>query len=151
MGSIPTFPTTLLFFDIFDKLKKMETIIAFVLGMSVVAVIALVVVAVIGFVKAIKTEKALNEHIVSISTELDIKNKKIEENRREIQITMDHYERDIHDRIDSVLREQEKQNEDLRRGIDTMTSQMDSRFDKIITKIEKAKEAFIDNKIILKD
>jgi hypothetical protein len=140
-----------LFFDIFDKLKKMETIIAFVLGMSVVAVIALVVVAVIGFVKAIKTEKALNEHIVSISTELDIKNKKIEENRREIQITMDHYERDIHDRIDSVLREQEKQNEDLRRGIDTMTSQMDSRFDKIITKIEKAKEAFIDNKIILKD
>ena len=129
----------------------METIIAFVLGMSVVAVIALVVVAVIGFVKAIKTEKALNEHIVSISTELDIKNKKIEENRREIQITMDHYERDIHDRIDSVLREQEKQNEDLRRGIDTMTSQMDSRFDKIITKIEKAKEAFIDNKIILKD
>ena len=151
MGSIPTFPTTLLFFDIFDKLKKMETIIAFVLGMSVVAVIALVVVAVIGFVKAIKTEKALNEHIVSISTELDIKNKKIEENRREIQITMDHYERDIHDRIDSVLREQEKQNEDLRRGIDIMTSQMDSRFDKIITKIEKAKEAFIDNKIILKD
>jgi hypothetical protein len=140
-----------LFFDIFDKLKKMETIIAFVLGMSVVAVIALVVVAVIGFVKAIKTEKALNEHIVSISTELDIKNKKIEENRREIQITMDHYERDIHDRIDSVLREQEKQNEDLRRGIDIMTSQMDSRFDKIITKIEKAKEAFIDNKIILKD
>lgn len=129
----------------------METTIAFVLGMSVAAVTALVVVAIIGFVKAIKTEKALNEHIVSISTELDIKNKKIEENRREIQITMDHYERDIHDRIDSVLREQEKQNEDLRRGIDIMTSQMDSRFDKIITKIEKAKEAFIDNKIILKD
>ena len=129
----------------------METTIAFVLGMSVAAVTALVVVAIIGFVKAIKTEKALNEHIVSISTELDIKNKKIEENRREIQITMDHYERDIHDRIDSVLREQEKQIENLRRGMDGIISQMDSRFDKIITKIDKTKEAFIDNKIILKD
>jgi F0F1-type ATP synthase membrane subunit b/b' len=151
VGSIPTFPTTLLFFDIFDKLKKMETTIAFVLGMSVAAVTALVVVAIIGFVKAIKTEKALNEHIMSISTELDIKNKKIEENRKEIQIIMDHYERDIHDRIDSVLREQEKQIENLRRGMDGIISQMDSRFDKIITKIDKTKEAFIDNKIILKD
>jgi F0F1-type ATP synthase membrane subunit b/b' len=140
-----------LFFDIFDKLKKMETTIAFVLGMSVAAVTALVVVAIIGFVKAIKTEKALNEHIMSISTELDIKNKKIEENRKEIQIIMDHYERDIHDRIDSVLREQEKQIENLRRGMDVIISQMDSRFDKIITKIDKTKEAFIDNKIILKD
>jgi F0F1-type ATP synthase membrane subunit b/b' len=140
-----------LFFDIFDKLKKMETTIAFVLGMSVAAVTALVVVAIIGFVKAIKTEKALNEHIMSISTELDIKNKKIEENRKEIQIIMDHYERDIHDRIDSVLREQEKQIENLRRGMDGIISQMDSRFDKIITKIDKTKEAFIDNKIILKD
>ena len=129
----------------------METTIAFVLGMSVVAVTALVVVAIIGFVKAIKTEKALNEHIMSISTELDIKNKKIEEHRKELQITMDHYERDIHDRIDSVLREQEKQIEFIRREMDIITSQMDSRFDKIITKIDKAKEAFIDNKIILKD
>lgn len=129
----------------------METTIAFVLGMSVAAVTALVVVAIIGFVKAIKTEKALNEHIMSISTELDIKNKKIEENRKEIQIIMDHYERDIHDRIDSVLREQEKQIENLRRGMDGIISQMDSRFDKIITKIDKTKEAFIDNKIILKD
>ena len=129
----------------------METTIAFVLGVSVAVVIALAVVAVIGFVKAIKTEKALNEHIMSISRELDIKSKQLEEARKEIQITMDHYERDIHMRIDDVLREQEKHLEHTHHRMDDILSQMDSRFDKMITKLEKTKEILVDNKIILKD
>jgi uncharacterized phage infection (PIP) family protein YhgE len=163
----------------------METTIAFVLGMSVVVVITLLIVAVIGFFKAIKTEKALNEHIQIISTELDIRFDKI-------NASLENYSNTAHQRIDEVLREKEKEHEALYRTIDEqikecksalihnveelhrkiqdlgeysnrrmddILSQMDSRLDKLETRLktyvdnnaEMTKLALQTHKITLKD
>jgi arylsulfatase A-like enzyme len=151
----------------------METTLAFVLGMSVVVVIALAVVAVIGFVKAIKTEKALNEQMKGISMEIDNRvtnidrmlneliaevHRRIDETHRSETLEREQISRNIiegdeflHKRMDDVLKESEKHYEHIHRRMDDILSQMDSRFDKMITRIDKAKENLVDNKIILKD
>ena len=151
----------------------METTLAFVLGMSVAVVIALAVVAVIGFVKAIKTEKALNEQMRNVSMEIDNRisnidrmlheliaelHRRIDDTQRGEALERDNITRNriegdefLHKRIDDVLKEEEKHHEHMHRRMDDICSQMDSRFDKMITKLDKAKETLVDNKIILKD
>lgn len=151
----------------------METTLAFVLGMSVAVVIALAVVAVIGFVKAIKTEKALNEQMRNVSMEIDMRinniermlneliaelHRRVDDTHRSEALEREKINRGImegdeflHKRADDILKEAEKHYEHMHRRMDDICSQMDSRFDKMITKLDKTKEILVDNKIILKD
>jgi len=129
----------------------METTVAFVLGMSVAVVIALAIVAVIGFVKAIKTEKALNEQMKDVYREMDMRITNIERMVNEITIqihrTIDDKAQEnektienIHRRIDDVLNQIEIKEEHSHKRMDDILSQMDSRFDKMITKFDKTND-----------
>ena len=143
----------------YRRKKNMETTLAFVLGMSVVVVIALAIVAVIGFVKAIKTEKALNEQMRNVSIEIDNRiskiNRMIDELASEVHRRIDERIREeeserekinrgiiegdefLHKRADDILKESEKHYEHIHRRMDDILSQMDSRFDKMISKLDK--------------
>jgi predicted PurR-regulated permease PerM len=102
----------------------METL-SFVLGMSTVAVIAIAVVAVVGFVKAKKTE----ERLTNLENELS-------RNIAEIYNSIGEVNTQLNNNISDAYR--------------TLTSNTDSRFDKLINTLERdyiTKKNKLDNSI----
>jgi len=102
----------------------METL-SFVLGMSTVAVIAIAVVAVVGFVKAKKTE----ERLTNLENELS-------RNIAEIYNSIGEVNTQLNNNISDAYR--------------TLTSNSDSRFDKLINTLERdyiTKKNKLDNSI----
>jgi predicted PurR-regulated permease PerM len=102
----------------------METL-SFVLGMSTVAVIAIAVVAVVGFVKAKKTE----ERLTNLENELN-------RNIAEIYNSIGEVNTQLNNNISDAYR--------------TLTSNTDSRFDKLINTLERdyiTKKNKLDNSI----
>lgn len=102
----------------------METL-SFVLGMSTVAVIATAVVAVVGFVKAKKTE----ERLTNLENELS-------RNIAEIYNSIGEVNTQLNNNISDAYR--------------TLTSNTDSRFDKLINTLERdyiTKKNKLDNSI----
>lgn len=102
----------------------METI-SFVLGMSTVAVIAIAVVAVVGFVKANKTE----ERLTNLENELSM---------------------NIAEIYDNIGKVNTQLNNDISDAYRTLTSNTDSRFDKLINTLERdyiTKKNKLDNSI----
>jgi len=102
----------------------METM-SFVLGMSTVAVIAIAVVAVVGFVKAKKTE----ERLTNLENELS-------RNIAEIYNSIGEVNTQLNNNISDAYR--------------TLTSNSDSRFDKLINTLERdyiTKKNKLDNSI----
>ena len=147
----------------------METTIAFVLGMSVAVVIGLAVVAVIGFVKAIKTEKALNEQMKEVYLEIDNRITNIERMLNEMIVQLnrriDETQREEELERDKLIRNYIEGDEFLHKRMDEISSQIDSRFDKAVEysksntrnlenyleNLIKKLEEKVNNKIILKD
>jgi len=102
----------------------METM-SFVLGMSTVAIIAIAVVAVVGFVKAKKTE----ERLTNLENELS-------RNIAEIYNSIGEVNTQLNNNISDAYR--------------TLTSNSDSRFDKLINTLERdyiTKKNKLDNSI----
>jgi predicted PurR-regulated permease PerM len=102
----------------------METM-SFVLGMSTVAVIAIAIVAVVGFVKAKKTE----ERLTNLENELS-------RNIAEIYNSIGEVNTQLNNNISDAYR--------------TLTSNSDSRFDKLINTLERdyiTKKNKLDNSI----
>ena len=102
----------------------METL-SFVLGMSTVAVIAIAVVAVVGFVKAKKTE----ERLTNLENELSMNTAEIYDNIGKVNTQL---------------------NNDISDAYRTLTSNTDSRFDKLINTLERdyiTKKNKLDNSI----
>ena len=102
----------------------METL-SFVLGMSTVAVIAIAVVAVVGFVKAKKTE----ERLTNLENELS---------------------RNIAEIYNSIGEVNTQLNNNITDAYRTLTSNTDSRFDKLINTLERdyiTKKNKLDNSI----
>jgi len=102
----------------------METL-SFVLGMSTVAVIAIAVIAVVGFVKAKKTE----ERLTNLENELS-------RNIAEIYNSIGEVNTQLNNNISDAYR--------------TLTSNSDSRFDKLINTLERdyiTKKNKLDNSI----
>ena len=98
---------------------------SFVLGMSTVAIIAIAVVAVVGFVKAKKTE----ERLTNLENELS-------RNIAEIYNSIGEVNTQLNNNISDAYR--------------TLTSNSDSRFDKLINTLERdyiTKKNKLDNSI----
>ena len=98
---------------------------SFVLGMSTVAVIAIAIVAVVGFVKAKKTE----ERLTNLENELS-------RNIAEIYNSIGEVNTQLNNNISDAYR--------------TLTSNSDSRFDKLINTLERdyiTKKNKLDNSI----
>ena len=95
----------------------METL-SFILGMSLVVVIAIAVVAIVGFFKVRSVEKQFNEYKQNFTVEFDNRTKDIHDN-------ITHVNDELHRRIDNTERE--------------VFSQLDSRLDKLETKLTSRK------------
>jgi predicted PurR-regulated permease PerM len=91
----------------------METL-SFILGMSSVVVIAIAVVAVVGFFKVKSVEKQFNEYRQNFTVEFENKTKDIHDSMHQVNDQ-------LHRRIDNTERE--------------VFSQLDSRLDKLETKL----------------
>ena len=98
----------------------METL-SFILGMAIVVVVAMAIVAIYAFVKVIK----VSDNLAKLDRELSVRESNlyqtINEENRQIFQRVDLLERDIYQRTDELER--------------VMFSQLDSRLDKLETKL----------------
>lgn len=85
---------------------------SFVLGMSTVAVITIAIVAVLGFVKARKTEE-------------------------ELKIVQDQFSRDLAHVYDTIAKNYDSLDRSIHNSYRSLSSNTDSRFDKLIHTIER--------------
>jgi uncharacterized protein YoxC len=111
----------------------METL-SFILGMAIVVVIAVAIVAVYAFVKVIKVSDNLAKFDRDLSVRESNLYQTINEENRQIFQRVDLLERDVYQRADEDTRHIHQRIDGFERDV---YSQLDSRLDKLATKLTK--------------